>query len=65
MNVFIIIFFIRYLILVRSGVCYVYKENGNILVQDLELEYIIFSVDEKKVYISLQVYCFVIELVLV
>lgn len=54
-------FFIRYPILARSGVRYVYKENGNTLAQDLEPEHITFSADEKKAYISLQVQCFVIE----
>lgn len=54
-------FFIRYPILARSGVRYVYKENGNTLAQDLEPEHITFRADEKKAYISLQVQCFVIE----
>lgn len=54
-------FFTRYPILARSGVRYVYKENGNTLAQDLEPEHITFSADEKKAYISLQVQCFVIE----
>eukprot|EP00105_Crassostrea_gigas_P022106 XP_011441491.1 PREDICTED: uncharacterized protein LOC105338188 isoform X3 [Crassostrea gigas] len=44
----------KYPILARSGVRYVYKENGNTLAQDLEPEHITFSADEKKAYISLQ-----------
>lgn len=58
----LLLFFVtRYPILARSGVRYVYKENGNTLAQDLEPEHITFSADEKKAYISLQVQCFVIE----
>lgn len=57
----LLFFLIRYPILARSGVRYVYKENGNTLAQDLEPEHITFSADEKKAYISLQVQCFVIE----
>ncbi|XP_061198120.1 uncharacterized protein LOC133206198 isoform X1 [Saccostrea echinata] len=44
----------KYSLLARSGVRFVYKENGNTFAQDLEPEQITLSADEKKAYVTLQ-----------
>ena len=51
----LIIFFIRFAELEKTGVRWVYRGNNNTFANDIEPEYIAFNSDESKAYICLQV----------